>query len=55
MTNKELRLSIQAAKKETREALQTVYDTMNPGQQQKILKEEKVKELFDRYGVEYSQ
>lgn len=37
----------------TREALQLVYDSLNNGQQKKLLKEEAVKELFDRYGVEY--
>ena len=37
----------------TREALQLVYDTLNQGQQKKLLKEDAVKELFDRYGVEY--
>ena len=36
---------------ETRTALQTVYDALNHGQQQKIIKNEKVKALFDRYGV----
>ena len=40
---------------ETRVALQTVYDALNHGQQQKLLKDEGVKELFDRYGVEYTQ
>jgi hypothetical protein len=40
---------------EIRLALQTVYDALNQGQQKKILKEESVKELFDRYGVEYTQ
>ena len=38
---------------QTREALQTVYDALNHGQQQKILKDEKVKALFDHYGVAY--
>ena len=38
---------------ETRAALQLVYDSLNNGQQKKILKEEAVKELFDRYGVAY--
>ena len=38
---------------ETKVALQTVYDALNQGQQKKILKEESVKELFDRYGVVY--
>lgn len=36
---------------ETKIALQTVYDALNKGQQQKILKNEEVKALFDRYGV----
>jgi Fe2+ or Zn2+ uptake regulation protein len=43
------------AYEETKVALQTVYDALNKGQQQKLLKEEAVKELFDRYGVEYTQ
>ena len=34
-------------------ALQTVYDALNAGQQKKIIKDETVKALFDRYGVEY--
>lgn len=38
---------------ETKEALQTVYDSLNQGQQKKLLKDEKVKALFDLYGVEY--
>lgn len=36
---------------ETKEALQTVYDALNQGQQKKILKDEAVKALFERYGV----
>lgn len=40
---------------ETKVALQTVYDALNQGQQKKILKDEGVKELFDRYRVEYTQ
>lgn len=38
---------------ETKVALQTVYDTLNQGQQKKLVKEENIKELFDRYSVEY--
>lgn len=45
--------AVEACKVETRNALQTVYDTLNQGQQKKILKENAVVELFDRYGVEY--
>ena len=55
MLNKELRAATEAAKAETREALQTVYNALNQGQQKKIVKDEKVKALFDLYGVEYSE
>lgn len=37
---------------ETKEALQTVFDALNKGQQNKLLKNEEVKTLLDRYGVE---
>ena len=53
MDKQTLQKAVQIAKVETKEALQTVYDTLNKGQQQKIVKDEKVKTLFDRYGVEY--
>ena len=43
----------QAVYDETQIALQTVYDALNKGQQQKLLKDEKVKALFDHYGVAY--
>lgn len=36
---------------ETREALRTVYEALNQGQQKKLLKDEKVAKLFERYGV----
>lgn len=42
-------------KNETKDALQTVYDSLNQGQQKKLLKDEDVKALFDRYGVEYKE
>ena len=38
---------------ETKNALQTVYDALNQGQQKKLLKDDTVKALFDRYGVAY--
>ena len=51
--NKELlNKAVANAKAETKQALQTVYDSLNQGQQKKILKDEKVKELFDRYNVD---
>lgn len=39
----------------TKNALQTMYDALNQGQQKKIIKNQEVKELFDRYGVEYTK
>ena len=53
MNKETLNSAVAKAKAETKEALQTVYDALNQGQQSKILKEEKVKALFDLYGVEY--
>ena len=42
-------------REETRVALQTIYNEMNQGQQKKIIKDKDVKDLFDRYGVEYTE
>ena len=53
MTKIELTNAVEAAKAETKSALQTVYDSLNQGQQEKIIKNAEVKELFDRYGVNY--
>lgn len=39
----------------TKNALQTMYDALNQGQQKQIIKNKEVKELFDRYGVEYTK
>ena len=55
MTKKELIAAVENAKAETKSALKTVYDALNQGQQKKIVKDDAVKELFDRYGVEYSK
>ena len=52
MTKKELNDAVVAAKADTRTALQIVYDALNQGQQKKLLDNENVKTLFDRYGVE---
>lgn len=49
----ELAAAVDVVKAETQEALQLVFDELNHGQQQKILKVDAVKELFDRYGVKY--
>lgn len=40
-----------AMRTETRDALRTVYESLNQGQQKKLLKDEAVVVLFERYGV----
>ena len=51
MTKRELKQKTTSVVAETRDALQTVYDALNQGQQKKILKDEAVAALFERYGV----
>ncbi len=53
MNKETLTNAVAKAKAETKEALQTVYDALNSGQKKQIVKHEKVKALFDLYGVEY--
>ena len=48
-----LNKSVDKCRAETKNALQTMYDALNSGQQKKIVKDEAVKALFDLYGVEY--
>lgn len=55
MKKTDLVKAVQMVKTETRNALQTVYNELNQGQQKKIVKDEKVKALFERYGVEYTK
>lgn len=53
MLKKELNTKTNAVINETKTALQTIFDALNQGQQKKISKNEAVKALFDRYGVDY--
>jgi hypothetical protein len=55
MLKKELDSAVEICRNQTKEALQTVYDALNQGQQKKILKDETVKALFDLYEVEYAE
>lgn len=55
MTKNELAQAVEACKTNTRNALQTMYDALNHGQQKQIVKDESVKALFDLYGVEYTE
>lgn len=53
MLKSELNQAVEICRSQTKEALQTVYDILNHGQQQKIVKDERVKALFDLYEVKY--
>lgn len=53
MTKGELSQSVGKCKDETRNALQTLFDNVNKGQRKQLVKNEKIKEMFDRFGVEY--
>lgn len=55
MMKSELTAAVLAVKDETRNALQTMYDAMNHGQQKQIVKDKAVKKLFDIYGVNYEE
>lgn len=51
MNKDTLNEAVKACKVETKNALQTVYDELNNGQQKKLLKNENIKALFERYEV----
>lgn len=55
MTKTKLAGSVGETKQETKAALQTVYDTLNKGQRQKLLKNSKVLSLLRLYGVEIEE
>ena len=52
MDKNTLNEAVKACKAETKEALQTVYNELNNGQQKKLLKNENIKALFERYEVQ---
>lgn len=52
MNKTKLDTAVDNCKSETKAALQTVYDALNNGQQKQLIKDEKVKALFELYGVE---
>ncbi len=55
ISKKKLQENVNKTKGETKDALQTLYDSLNHGQQKKVVKNAEVKALFDRYGVEYEK
>lgn len=53
MNKDTLNKAVEVCKNETKEAIETIIAELNNGQQKKLLKNETIKALFDRYGVEY--
>ena len=53
MNKKVLNDRVAKVKSDTQVALQTLYDNINKGQQKQLVKNPEIKDLFDRYGVEY--
>ena len=54
MKKSKLTENVTAAKTETHDALTLLYTSLPPGQQRTVVKNEEVKALLDRYGVEYA-
>lgn len=52
LTIMELTLAVEKCKQETKTALELIFSNLNHGQTQKLLKNQEVKELVDRYQVQ---
>ena len=52
ISKKKLQENVKAVKNETKSALQLILDNLNQGQRKKLIKNTKVKKLFEFYGVE---
>ena len=51
ISKKQLQENVDKTKSETKFALQLIYDSLNKGQQKKLIKNEEVYQLLKRYGV----
>lgn len=51
ISKEKLQENVNKTKSETKAALQLIYDSLNQGQQKKILKNEEVYQLLIRYGI----
>ena len=49
-----LRERVSEVKTDTGKALQTLFDNVNKGQKKQLVKIKEIKDLFDRYGVDYT-
>lgn len=55
MNKERLTEAVETRKNEIRNALQTMYDALNQGQQKQIVKDDEVRSMFDLYGVNYNK
>lgn len=54
MNKQLLKERVEQAKTDTGSALQTLFNNVNKGQRKQLVKRQETKELFDRYGVDYT-
>lgn len=52
LTIMELTLAVEKCKQETKSALELIFSNLNHGQTQKLMKNQEIKELVDRYNVQ---
>lgn len=52
LTIMELSLAVEKCKMETKSALDLIFSNLNHGQTNKLLKNQEIKELVDRYNVQ---
>lgn len=52
LTIMELTLAVEKCKMETKSALELIFSNLNHGQTNKLLKNQEIKELVDRYNVQ---
>lgn len=55
MTKSELQQKVITAKEDIVNAIMTIYNALNSGQQKKILKDEQVALLFERYNIKIDE
>lgn len=51
MKKNELNTKVKLLKSDTKQAILTILDNLNQGQRKKVLKNEEVKKLCERYGI----
>ena len=53
MDKETLNKAVEACKAETRDIMQMMYDSLNHGQQKQMLKDDAIKEKFEKFGVDF--